>query len=264
MLRDIWTKTLFDQRRALLGWSIGLAGVALMYAGFYPSVNDPAFAEAMANFPEGMMEAFGWNDLTSAAGYLGSTIFGLLIPILTIILAAAAGARAIAGDEEAGTLELLLSMPVGRNRVVWQRALALVIVVALAGLVVFLALLAIRTPAQFDEISVGNLAAACAHLSLLGLAYGSLALAVGAIVGRRGLVLAITAVAVVVGYMGNTIATVIDGFSWLRDISPFFYYSGGEPLRNGMQWGDAAVLVAISAVLAAVATVAFNRRDIGV
>ena len=264
MLRDIWTKTLFDQRFALLGWAVGLAFVSLIYAAFYPSVNDAAFADAMANFPQGLMDAFGWTDLTSPAGYLGSTVFGLLAPILTLILAASTGARAIAGDEEAGTLELLLTLPVSRRRVVWQRALSLVVVMALAGLIVFTALLAIRAPAQIDGVPPANLAAASAHLSLLGLTYGALAMAVGAITGRRGLVLAVTAVAAVVGYMGNTVAAAINGLSWLQNISPFFYYSGGEPLRNGPQWGDAVVLLVVSGVLVAVATIAFGRRDAGV
>lgn len=264
MLGDIWTKTLFDQRRALLGWAIGLAFVSLVYAAFYPSVNDPAFAEAMENFPQGIMDAFGWTDLTSPAGYLGSTVFGLLAPVLTLILAAATGVRAVAGDEEAGTLELVLTLPVPRTRIVWQRALALTIVMAMAGLVVFLTLLAIRPVAELDAIPAGNLAAAAAHLALLGLTYGTVALAVGALTGRRGVALAVTAVIAVFGYIGNTVAAGIDGLSWLQDISPFFYYSGGEPLRNGMQWGHAAVLLGISAVLVLVAMISFNRRDVGV
>jgi ABC-2 type transport system permease protein len=264
MLRDIWTKTLFDQRRALAGWAVGLAFVSLGYAAFYPAVNDPALAEAMANFPQGVVDAFGLTDLTSPAGYLGSTVFGLLAPVLTLILATATGARAVAGDEEAGALELLLTLPVSRGRIVWQRALSLAIVMALAGLVVFLALLAIRAPAEFDQLSPGNLAAACAHLALLGLTYGTLALAVGSLTGRRGLALAVTAVAAVLGYMGNTMAAGIDRLAWLQDLSPFFYYSGGEPLRNGVQWGDAAVLLATSTVFVVVAAITFNRRDVGV
>ena len=34
--------TLREQRRAFLGWAIGLAAVAAMYAAFYPSIRDSA------------------------------------------------------------------------------------------------------------------------------------------------------------------------------------------------------------------------------
>ena len=37
MLREVWTKTLRDQRRALLAWSLALVLLVGMYAGFYPS-----------------------------------------------------------------------------------------------------------------------------------------------------------------------------------------------------------------------------------
>lgn len=263
VLRNVFTKTLWDQRRALLGWAVGLAGVSLVYAGFYPSVNQPAFAEAMANFPPALMETFGWAGIVSAEGYLGSTVLGLLAPVLTIILAAATGARAIAGDEEAGTLELVLTYPVGRTSVLLHRAAALVVVMLLAGGVVLLALLAVSGPAELD-ILASRLAAASAQLSLLGICFGTLALAVGALIGRRAVALAVTAVAAVAAYLGNTLARQVDALSWLEPLSPFRYYSGGEPLRNGFQAGDAAILAVISLVLVTIGAFAFSRRDVAV
>lgn len=262
MLRDVWAKTLWDQRRGLLGWAIGLAGVSLVYGAFYPSVSQPAFAEAMEAFPPALMDAFGWSDLTSAEGYLGSTVFGLLGPVLVIILAIATGARAIAGDEEAGTLELVLAQPIGRIKLVLQRALALAVAMVMAGAVVLVAMLVISGPAELG-IPVANLAAAAWQLALLGLTFGSLALAVGGVAGRRSLVLAATAAVAVTAYLGNTVALQVDALAWLQDVSAFHYYAGGEPLRNGLQLGDTAVLLAASAVLVAIAAAAFDRRDVG-
>lgn len=262
MLHDVWTKTLWDQRRGLLGWALGLAGVSLVYGGFYPSVSQPAFAEAMEAFPPALMEAFGWSDVTSAAGYLGSTVFGLLGPVLTIVFATATGARAIAGDEEVSTLELVLTHPIGRVNLVLQRAFALLLAMVMAGAVVLLAMLAIRGPAELG-LPVANLTAAAVHLALLGLVFGSLALAIGGVAGRRSLVLAATAALAVVAYLGNTVAVQVDALAWLRAVSPFHYYSGGEPLRNGLQIGDAAVLLATSIILVTIAAAAFNRRDVG-
>ncbi|WP_202464579.1 hypothetical protein [Streptomyces sp. SID724] len=44
--------------------------------------------------------------------------------------------------------------------------------------------------------------------------------------------------------------------------SPFHYYIGGEPLRSGFQWGDAAVLAIASATFVTAGLTRFNRRGI--
>lgn len=108
MLRNVFTKTLWDARRSLLGWTLAIALVGALYAAFWPTINTPAMQKAMANYPRGMLEAFNYNDLTSAAGYVGSSVYGLLIPVLVSVFAIAYGTRAVAGDEEAGTLDLVL------------------------------------------------------------------------------------------------------------------------------------------------------------
>jgi ABC-2 type transport system permease protein len=262
VLRDIWIKTLWDNRRGLLGWAVGITAVTLVYGGFYPFVTTPAYAEAMEALPDELLTAFGWNDLTSPAGYLGSTVFGLLGPVLVIIFAIGLGTRAIAGDEEAGTLELLMTLPVTRQRIVVHRAAALVITMAMASALVFLALTAIRTPAEIDLPAV-NLVAASLLLGLLGVTFGALAMLVGALTGRRGLALAVTAGVAVVTFLADNLASTFDAISWTQNLSPFHYYSGSEPLRHGVPVGDVTVLAVVCLALVAGTVVSFQRRDVG-
>jgi ABC-2 type transport system permease protein len=56
----------------------------------------------------------------------------------------------------------------------------------------------------------------------------------------------------------------IPEIAWARDISPFHYYAGGRPLANGLQALDLAVLAAVTIVVVAIGTIAFNRRDVAV
>jgi len=170
MLRSVFTKALWDQRRAYLGWLIGLAGTTIMYAAFYPMTNTPAMADAMAAYPQALLEAFGWSDIISPEGYLDSTVFTMLGPVLLIIFAIAAGSAAIAGDEEAGTLELLIAHPVNRTSVLLQRAAALTVALFGLGAAVWASLVAIAGPAKLD-IAAGKLAAASFHLVLLARVY---------------------------------------------------------------------------------------------
>ena len=264
MLRNVFSKTLWDQRRQLLSWAIGITAVGVGYAAFYPAINSPAYVDMLESFPPGVLDAMGFADIGSPAGYLGSTTFGLLGPTLVIVMAAALGGSAIAGDEESGRLDLTLAHPVGRTAVVVQRFAALVLGMLIVSGILGLALIAISGVAELSEIGAGNLLAGSLHLALLGIVFGALAIAVGAITGRRSLVYAVVALVAVGGFFGNNLGPSVDALAWLRDVSPFHYYSGGSPLRNGLQVEDAGILAAASLILVAIGSAVFERRDVAV
>ena len=264
MLRSVFGKTLWDARRPIVGWSLGIAVIGVAYAAFYPTTNTPEMAEALKAYPPALLDAIGFTDITSAAGYLGSTTFGSLGAILVIIFAASMGGSAIAGDEQGGMLDLPLAHPVSRWRLVLERFAALVVSVVIACAVLAVALVAISGPAELGDVGPLNMVAACVHLAMLGVVFGALALAVGGITGRRTMVYAVVGIVAVGGFLGNNLAPTIEGLAWLRDISPFHYLAGGQPLRNGLQVMDVAILAGAGAVLIGVGGLAFDRRDIAV
>jgi ABC-2 type transport system permease protein len=264
VLRNVFTKTLWDGRHSLFGWTLAVAAVAAMYASFWPTVNNPDMQKAMASYPEGVLEAFNYNDLASAAGYVGSSVYGLLVPLLVAVFAIAYGTRAVAGDEEAGTLDLLLAYPVSRTRTALQRFGALATALGVIGAVLWLAMLAVTGPAQLDEISAGEFAAATLQLALLGACLGALAFAIGAATGRKAFAIGGTAGVTVLAYLANGVFPQVEGLEWTRDMSPWHWSVGGEPLKHGLQAGDSLLLLATTAVLVALGTWAFNRRDIAV
>ena len=258
---NVMTKSLWDSRRSLAGFAAGTALVGAMYAGFYPQVSDGAMGQAVEGFSPAMREALNMEDLSSAAGYLGSSVFGIIVPLIAIIYGIATGTRAIAGDEEAGYLDLLLAHPVSRTRLLLHRFLALTIgAFILAGLV-WVAMLAIRSSAQLDTISISQFTAQCLALALLTTFFGTTAITIGAATGSKAAALAGTAVLGVLAYAANTFATQI-GAIGARYASPFHYYIGGEPLRNGPQWVDLGILAATIALLISIAITVFNRRDL--
>jgi ABC-2 type transport system permease protein len=185
--------------------------------------------------------------------------FNFIVPLLLIVFVATVGARAIAGDEEAGTLDLVLAHPVSRSQVALQRFAALAAATAAVGGAVLLGMLAIAGPAELD-IPAGDLAAMALHLVLLGLCFGAVALAIGAATGRRSAVLASTAVIAVMSYFANTLAPQQQATGWLQWLSPFAYYAGGQPLQHGIQLGGVAVLLAVSIALVTGGTLAFRAR----
>jgi ABC-2 type transport system permease protein len=241
-----------------------IAAVGVLYAAFWPLMVTPEMKAALDAFPPALLEALNFTDITSAAGYVGSTTFGLLGPALVIIFAAALGGSAIAGEEESGRLDLTLAHPVSRWSVALQRFAALVVGILLAGGGLAVALIAISGPAQLDDIGTANLVAASFHLAVFGIFFGALALAVGAMTGRRSLVYAVVAIVAIGGFLANNLAPLVDEIAFLRDVSPFHFYSGGVPLKNGLQLADLGVLAVASAVLVAIGGAIFDRRDVAV
>lgn len=264
LLRNPFTKALHDARRSLLGWAIAIVGVGAMYAAFWPTMQAPEMKKAMEAYPQGLLEAFNYSDVTSAAGYLGSAVYGLVVPLLVAVFAIATGTRAVAGDEEAGTLDLVLAHPVGRARLGLQRFAALVVAILLAVGLLGLAMVALSGPAQFEGIGAGEFAAMSLQLGLFGITFGALAYAVGASTGSRALALAVAAGVAVLAYIANSVLPQIEGLEWARNLSPFHWYLGGSPLVNGLQVTGPLLLLATTVVLVAVGTWIFTRRDVAV
>jgi ABC-2 type transport system permease protein len=259
----VFAKHLSDSRRGFLGWIVAITAVAAMYSGFWPVFgHNASLVDAINAFPQSMKEAFHMTDYSTAAGYFGSTVFGLLVPILVAVFAIAAGVRAVAGDEESGTLDLVLAYPVSRTRLAVARYGAVIAAMAGAGVLLLVVMLAIRVPAKFTELSVGNLAAVIFQLTLFGVCFASIAFGIGAYIGRRAIAIGACAYIAVVAYLADSFLPQIKGLKWVENFSPFSWYLSGEPLRNGVQWGHCALLVVVGLVFAAAGVWQFGRRDL--
>lgn len=264
MLPDLTRKTLLDGRRALIGWTTGIGLFTLVYTSSFSSFqgNAQQAKDAQERIPEGLASLMGGvGDLSTGAGYLQTVVFQLFLPLLVIACATAWGNRAVAQVEEAGSLDLLLSVPISRRRFIAERFLALAIGVALVTLVVWLIVLAMNAGLDMG-VGFSRITATCLGLFLVGLGFGSLALAVGAFVGRRSVVLSVTGAAALGTYLLRSLSLDHEAIGPLRWLSPFQYYLGGNPLYNGFHPGHLAVLAFLVAALAAVAAMVFDRRDI--
>lgn len=197
----VYTKALYDQRRGLLGWSVGIAAMTALFVLIYPMVRDmPDLEIFLAQYPDVMGELFNIGAMTTGPGFLNAELFSLLGPALFLIYGIGRGARAVAGEEEAGTLEVLLATPISRTRMLAEKALALLTGIAVLGLVLFVTMIAFG-PLVDLGLSIRYAAAAAASMTLLGAEFGLLALAVGAITGRRGPAITVAGVAAVASYL---------------------------------------------------------------
>jgi len=265
MLRNVALKSLRDIRRGFLWWSLGLVGFVALIVSVWPTVHsNPSLNKLAQDYPQALQAflAFGGAvDYSSPAGYLGIELFSLMIPLLLLVAAIGTGAGTIAGEEERGTMELLLANPVSRTKVVLEKTAALVVEIAGLGFVLWLALWIGAILASMD-ISAAHLAAATLMAVLLAVAYGTIAILLGAATGRRTMSIGLTAAAAVAAYLVNGLAPLVHALEVPQKLSPFYHYAVGDPLRQGLSLTHLAVLLAIAVVATALAPYFFSRRDV--
>jgi len=265
MLRSVFLKTLSDTRRALLWWSLGLVGMVALMIAVYPTVRDnPDLNKMVKEYPEALKAfiAFGGDvDYVSGAGYLGSELFAFMVPLLLLIAAISAGARAIAGEEERGTLDLMLANPISRRRLLVEKFVALASEVAILTLVLWLSLL-VGVEAVGMNVSAVHLAAATGSAALLALAFGAIALLLSAATGHRALAVGVSAAGAVAAYLVNSLAALVEFLEPAEKASPFYHYVASDPLRHGLALDHVSFLAALALAAAMMAVLAFDRRDL--
>jgi ABC-2 type transport system permease protein len=111
-------------------------------------------------------------------------------------------------------------------------------------------------------MSIPNIAATSVLVTLLGLVFGALALALSAGTGRVRVAIFGSIGAALALYLFNAFLPLSTALAGYARWSPFYYYLTSDPLNNGMPWGHGAVLAVLFGALVALSVVLFDRRDL--
>ena len=264
--RSVGLKAFYDQWRATLGLALFMAAYAGLIMGIYPSI--AAITEIRDIF-ERLPEAFrvmfapGGLDITTPEGFLATEFFSIIGPLLFFAYTIAIGGSATAGEEERGTIDLLMSLPVPRWRVVLEKYISVAVGTVILGAGLLLGIAAGAFAAGVD-LRYDGIGAIVASAILLGLLFGALALFVGALTGRRTFSIGVAFALAVASYLVYSLSALVDLIKPLRPVSPFTYYIGGNPLVNGLDPTNIAVLTGATLAFLVLALVAFQRRDLRV
>jgi ABC-2 type transport system permease protein len=171
------------------------------------------------------------------------------------------GARALAGEERRGTMGLLLANPIKRSKIVIEKAWAMVVCAFVVGFATFAGV-------WFGSLigglgmDVGNIAATCLLVTLLGMLIGALALAFSAATGRTKVAVYGSIGAALLFYVISTFFPLNESLAGYVKWSPYYYYLSSNPLLTGMDWGHGAVLTGLTLGLVVLSIVLFQRRDL--
>ena len=263
MLVPLLLKTWRDHWRGFLAWAVGLALISAVQLWVYPSIRDSAegTSQMLEAFPEEMQQIFDMSNYTTGVGFLNVELFSMVVPLVFIAVGATWGAGATADEEEKGTADLLLTLPISWASILVTKMVATVI--ALLLLAAILALTIVAGAALIDmEVETSGIVVACLMAALLGTLYAGVGFLAGAVTGRKGVAIGTTIALGLAAFISYSLASLVDVFENINPANPFEWALGFNPLVNGLDVGYSSRLLLLSLLLFAGAVLVFRRRDI--
>lgn len=256
---------LWQRRWSILWWSVGISFFVFINLIFYPSVRDQSaqYSQIMNQIPQSAKGLISDTaDFLSPVGYLSSSIFYSMLPLLLGFLAISLGSSLIGREEKEGTAELILGRPVSRTKLLTSKTILGLIILLIVGLVGALSTAIIsklvRLPVPFTNIMFTSLVCL-----VLAISWGAVAFMVTML--GRGARVASIGVATMLAIGGYTITSLVGNAHWLiwpARLFSFYYYHPGKILGGIYHWQDLLFMVAVIAVCAVVSVIAFRRRDL--
>jgi polyether ionophore transport system permease protein len=260
---SIYLKTLRGFRVPILGWGLGLGVLMAVVLIAIPTVlGTPAARAAVV----ALGPSFAWFaepvKIDTPGGY-ATWKYGLTLLVVAIwpILAMSGMLR---GEEDRGSMDVLLSLPRNRVRVALEKVAAMW--TALLAMGILIGLLAFAGGAKVNAgISLSDTLLFGVNLALISGLFGAIALLVSQFTQERRTAAGVTAGILLVFIVMDMVHRVVSNADWLSRLSPVYYFNLSKPLvaGYGANAGALLVLVAISAVLTGAAVWLFPKRDIG-
>lgn len=263
---NLFFKSLKEIRISWPSYAIGLILYVYLLISIYPSIEQSAeeYQRILRNYPESFLRLFGGGpgSIASAEGFLSLEIFSLIWFIIIGAFVISYGTGAIGKEIESGTIEMLLSQPVTRTRILITKGITLL--AGSTGLVIVTMVSTYLFGLSIDlAIKPEGIIALTVIGALFFLAIGSYSLFFSVLLGERGRAAFISAGILAAMYLLTTLGQNADWARRLSVISLFHYYdsvsllsTGDIPLDSVLVYGGILVFFFIASI------VIFNRRDI--
>lgn len=262
MFSTIFTKTLYTLRWQLLGWTIGIFFVTFITLAFFNSFNQNGIDAIVGSMPDSVKSIIGdVSVFKSLTGYIGQEVFGPNVVILTIAMAIIVCIGVSASEEDSRRMQSLLSLPVTRTSVYFQKWLTVLFLIAIviAGIVagIYTAL-----PIIDKSVGFGHVLQSALECWLMNTAYGTIAYSVAMATGRKGLTIALASGYTALSFIISSLAPSVDKLDFVDRFSVFHYYNHPLTMQHGLDSQHISVLIVVIVILTFLGWLGFIRRDI--
>ena len=259
------TAIIRNESRRLLRGSLVLGGayalLMLFILSVFPSMADEAELIEEA-FPEAMHGLFGFEEMHTLEGFIGSYVFSLMWVVFIGLYVAYVAGGMIAGDIRERRMDLILSNPVSRESVVLQKFASLWVPITVL-IVIQLVMLyggSIVLDETLDPVVI-------TLLHLLSVPYllvcGAIGIILSVVLGREETAQAGALAIVFLLWLLDGLSELDPDYEWIGEVAPSRHFDPAEILiHEEYAWVDAALLLVAGIALLGIALFVFVRRDI--
>lgn len=260
MLKLLWVE-LKLRKGALFGWTIVLCFFGTIYMILYPAL--PAEMRQINPQALALLNSIGMRSFATFEGWVLSTKFNVL-PLIAGLAGVFMGIGALATEEDQGTLELLVAMPISRLTLILTKAISLTTVIIISMSVVGLLAMLVFSSSHIDAaVSALDLFPVYLSHGLIAFFFMALSLFLGAYLPTRNATTTTAMAYLLVSFFGENLAGMAPVLDTYRPFFAFFYFSRVvEMLINDIAWGDIFILFSAGLVFLVLAILSFQRRNI--
>jgi len=270
-LGSVYAKTLRDSRRAILIMSgllaVAMFGAAAQYGKAYNTPQSRAgFVDIVHKFPAVLAGVYGTPSPAHLSTLGGMISFknGASIAILFGIWSILALSSILAAEARRGSLEFVVTSPLGSRRVAIEKVAAhLTTVLAVVIVLTVLSLLSGGFgTVPGDAISFQAAVGFGLWAGLMGLASGSLAFALSSFVGRAAAA-GLAGFVMLAGWLLHGYDRAVPALSGWSNLTWFGWTDRNQPLAGQYDWASLLPVALVAVVFLAAGVEAFSRRDVG-
>lgn len=256
-------QTIKDHFKISLILTFLFAGMAVLYAGMYPS-----FKDTLTDVVQGFSDAMGWipglEDMGSYVGFLNVEMYQIFWMLIIAMIFGFIAASMISKEIEGKTLDILMSNPVSRVQIIIEKFVGLIPMVLLVDFVTMFAVMGV-TVGIGEELNFTYLFLTHVISILYFLAIISIGILISTIIDEKMKSSIIMMSLVVAMFIFDSIAEMIEEYSSLGYLSVKHYFNLYDILKSGhIDVGGITVLLVITGVSLLLSIVYFEYKDIKV
>lgn len=261
-MNNVFTKTLFDKRGFIIGWTLGFMFISYLMMIFYPAFQNNALDELAKNMPPALKGLLGDLALLKDINtYMGSELFEIRIPMLTSIMAIVLGLSLSVAEEEKGQLRTLATLPISRTSIFIQKYAAIVVILCCisVGIIIGVYLGSLQIDLYPELENVLKLAA---MTWLLMITITSIVFCFGIGLGRRAIAMGFGTVIAVGSFLLTMFSKSVDWLQEYEKVSLLHYFPAVDIVQNGIKLDDVIVFVGTISIFLIISLLFFRQRDI--
>ena len=268
-IRDIFRfkiafQTMKDYWKVSLILTLLFMGMAAMYAGMYPAFKDTLTEMVEGGLSENYTFLEGASDMATYVGFLNLELYQLFWILILGILIGFIVASLMSKEIEGKTIDLLMSNPLSRKQIVFEKYLGLIPMILLINFATMFTVMGV-TIAINEELNFANLY--MTHIVSVPylLAVAAIGILISVIIDEK-MKASIIMIAILTGmFIFESISLMIPDYENMGLISITHYFNPYDILKLGkVDVVGVIVLIAVIFSCLIAAMIYFEHRDIAV